>query len=669
MAAISRRPPKVHTVDFETKGIEQRPEYPPEPVGVSVWLAGQRRPQYYGWGHPEGNNCTRSGALAVLRKVWSDPTPKLFHHGKFDRDVAETRLGLPPLPWEQSHDTMFAAFLHDPHADKLDLKSLAEVLLDEPPAERDELHEWILARVFTSLPGGEGSVVVARSKPEGFFKVPPSQAGAFIAYAPGGLVGRYANGDTSRTRSLFQVLYPYLAEHGMLEAYDRERRLEPVLLKSERAGVAVNHRRLSRDVGAWEASLVETDRWISRRLKTPDLEVDKAEQLADAIERCDKVDEWILTPGGKRSTSKENLIECVTDGALVEVLAYRALLVNAIRNFGRPWLRMAGASGGRIYTNWNQVRSTDSGGGRGARTGRLSSNPNFQNVSKAPRDVKLPAALAKKVSPLPFLREYIVPRKGHTLLDRDYSQQELRILGHYEDNVLLSEYLADPFLDLHDLARRMINDMLRTDYPRKPIKNMGFGLIYGMGLARLADQMGVDRNVAKMLKRAYLQIFPGLRELINELSELGEAGEAIRTWGGREYHVEEPKYSKEFQRMQTFEYKLLNVLIQGSAADCTKEAIIRVDEVTRPETTFLMSVHDQLVYDTPKFGSNAEMCRIREAMESIEFDIPMLSDGKTGSSWGKLRPFKEKETWPRVSEPFGRVATSGSTVLEKKRRS
>lgn len=640
--------PPVHTVDFETFGIERRPEYPPVPVGVSVWLHGQRRPQYYAWGHPTENNCTKAGAVAVLKKVWADPTPKLFHHGKFDRDVAETHLGLPPLAWDQSHDTMFAAFLHNPHARGLDLKTLAEVLLDEPPAERDELHEWILAHVFTSFKGGEGSVVVARSKPAGFFKVPPSKAGAFIAYAPGGLTGRYADGDTSRTRNLFRVLYPYLAEHGMLEAYDRERRLEPVLLKSERAGVAVAHRQLKRDVAAWGESLVEADRWIARRLKTPDLEVDKAAQLADAIERCGKVDEWILTPGGDRSTSKENLVQCVTDQVLVEVLGYRAGLVNALRNFGRPWLEMADASGGFIYTNWNQVRSTGAGGSHGARTGRLSSNPNFQNVSKKPKDLKLPAALAKKVAPLPFLREYIVPRRGNILLDRDYSQQELRILGHYEDNVLLRSYLDDPFLDLHNLAQQLINEMLRSDYSRKPIKNMGFGLIYGMGLAKLADSMGVDRNVAKMLKRAYLQIFPGLRELIDELMELGEAGEAIRTWGGREYYVEPPKYDKERRRWQTYEYKLLNVLIQGSAADCTKEAIIRVDEVVRDETLFLMSVHDQMVYDTPKFDSNAEMRRIREAMESIEFDIPMLSDGKTGFSWGRLKTFKETETWPRT---------------------
>jgi DNA polymerase-1 len=93
---------------------------------------------------------------------------------------------------------------------------------------------------------------------------------------------------------------------------------------------------------------------------------------------------------------------------------------------------------------------------------------------------------------------------------------------------------------------------------------------------------------------------------------------------------------------------LLNVLIQGSAADCTKEAIIRADAAVSHETNFMLSVHDQLVFDTPKKMAKSEMLRIREALESVEFDIPMLSDGKTSAkSWGALIDTKEAKTWPR----------------------
>lgn len=632
----------VHEVDFETKRIQRRPEYPPKPVGVAIRAIGQRKGRYYAFGHPEGNNCTEAEAKQALTSLYKSGKPMVFHNGKFDLDVAETHWGLTLPPWHKVHDTMLLAFLRDPHANKLDLKTFSEIYLGEPPEERDRLHEWILSHVFTSFPKGAGSVVVANKKPEGFFKIPPTKAGGFICHAPGGLAGEYAVGDIKRTGELYRALYPYIVEHGMKDAYDRERRLLPVLLHSERQGVSVQHKKLAQGVKDWENSLIEVDRWINRRLKTKDVDVDKSDQLADAIEDRGLVDEWILTPGGKRSVSKDNLIECITDHQLVTVLGYRAILVNSLRNFGRPWLRMANESEGFIYTNWNQVRATSSNGkGSGARTGRLSSSPNFQNVANKPKEIKLPAALARKVVPLPYMRGFISPRKNHVLLNRDYSQQELRILGHYEDGVLLEAYQTNPLLDLHDHAKDRINERLGMSLTRKPIKGLGFGLIYGMGIAKTANEMGVDVNTAKLIKRAYLSIFPGLQTLIDELIETGKAGEAIRTWGGREYYVEPPKYDKKRRRWMTYEYKLLNVLIQGSAADCTKEAAIRVYESCK-NSIFLMSVHDELMLDTDKKAYKSEMGKMKEAMESIEFDVSMKSDGKYSfSSWGEMKEYKD----------------------------
>ena len=93
--------------------------------------------------------------------------------------------------------------------------------------------------------------------------------------------------------------------------------------------------------------------------------------------------------------------------------------------------------------------------------------------------------------------------------------------------------------------------------------------------------------------------------------------------------------------MQTFEYKLLNYLIQGSAADCTKEAIIRYDAV-RQESRFLVTVHDEINISAPAKAIKKEMALLREAMQSVEFDVPMLSDGKTGPRWSSLTKFEEK---------------------------
>ena len=95
-------------------------------------------------------------------------------------------------------------------------------------------------------------------------------------------------------------------------------------------------------------------------------------------------------------------------------------------------------------------------------------------------------------------------------------------------------------------------------------------------------------------------------------------------------------------RMCTFEYKLLNYLVQGSAADCTKEAIIRYDEA-KQHGRFLVTVHDEINVSASKKYAKSEMAILREAMESIEFGLPMLSDGESGSNWADLIAFQEKK--------------------------
>jgi len=533
--------------------------------------------------------------------------------------------------------------------------------LGMPPEEQDKLSEWIMTHVWLSKKFGDGNykVKVSSTRPKGWYKVPPSKTGAFICLAPGKLAGKYANGDTIRTTKLFRFFWDkVIVGSGMWDSYEREIKLMPILLQSERTGIKINADRLHEDTVTWEGYIQESDEWIRRRLKAKELNVNSGEELADAIEAAGKVDEWVLTENGNRSTSKDNLVIACTDTDLVHVLNYRSTIVTSVRNFARSWLHMADLNKGFISTNWNQVRQSKGAGGgvasKGARTGRLSSSPNFQNVPTKPpqvvttlREMKrlldleikaslIPKSLFDKVGPLPYMRNYITPdKRGDILLNRDYSQQELRILGHFEDGVLMKAYNKDPNMDLHQLATDLINEMLGTDFSRKPIKNMGFGLIYGMGLGLLAETMGVDVDTARIIKNAYLRIFPGLKDLDNDLKHRGRMKEPVRTWGGREYYVEPTRMIK--GKPRSFEYKLLNILIQGSAADCTKEAIIRYDEI-REEGRLLLTVHDELMINAPTKAARREMKLLKEAMESVEFDVPMLSDGKKGTkSWGEMK--------------------------------
>src|SRR5229473_4645258 len=171
---------KITTIDFETKAIEQRPNYPPEPVGVAIHES-EKLPYYLAWAHPSKNNCTWEKAVQTIRRIWDGGQQCLFHYGQFDQDVAETYMRVSPLPWERFHDTLFSLFLADPDSPNLSLKPSAAYWLGVPPIERDELKDWILANV-------KGAT--------------EKNWGAYIAHAPGDLVGHYAIGDVVRTRAL-----------------------------------------------------------------------------------------------------------------------------------------------------------------------------------------------------------------------------------------------------------------------------------------------------------------------------------------------------------------------------------------------------------------------------------------------------------------------------------
>ena len=126
-----------------------------------------------------------------------------------------------------------------------------------------------------------------------------------------------------------------------------------------------------------------------------------------------------------------------------------------------------------------------------------------------------------------------------------------------------------------------------------------------------------------------------------EMRRRARAGEPIRTWGGREYYCEEPQLIG--GRLKEFDYKMVNVLIQGSAADCTKEAIIRFHEAKHKDTKIILNVHDQITASTPKKIFKKEMEVLRKTMESVEFDVPILSEGDTSTTnWDELKSYDQK---------------------------
>lgn len=630
MAKIKR--PKPIVIDFETAAIDDRPRYPPEPVGFSIKYPGKKS-KYWAWGHPIENNCTKEHAAGVLRDAWTSNSSLLFHNSKFDVDVAQERMGLMDvyLDPDRIEDTQFLLFLLDPHSFNLGLKPSAEKWLDMPPAERDAVAEWLMEHQKALKADG-------RLPPN--VRITKGNFGAWISLAPGKLVGAYADGDVIRTEKLFELMWDRVTEAGMLEAYRREINLMPILLKNEREGMRADLAGLERDLPVFEKAMTDIEKWLRKALKAPDLDFEKDRELSEVLDREGVVTEWSLTPSGLKSMNKKVLKPHHFHNKKVFLaLGYRNKLATCLQTYMRPWIGTARESGGLLYAGWNQTRNDRDAG---ARTGRLSSSPNFMAVAKDFEDKGdgwSHPDFVKGLDHLPLMRQYLLPDKpSHWWGRRDYNQQELRILGHFEDGLLMEAYQDNPMLDVHKFVQDAIKELLGIELPRTPIKTLNFGLIYGQGVGSMAEKLGVETKEVQSFRNAQFSALPGLKELDKLVKSRGRNGQPITTWGGRVYHCEEPKVID--GRLRTFEYKLLNYLIQGSAADCTKEAMIRYD-ATPHQARFVVSVHDEINISAPKGIFKAEMLKLRDVMMSVEFDLPMMSDGEFGPNWAQMEKLKE----------------------------
>jgi len=618
---------EVITLDFETQRIEGRPDYPPpHPVGLAVRYPDDTA-DYFAWDHPTGNNISKREVRQWLAEIWSSDAPLLFFHAKFDLAVAYEVLNLPVLPWNRVHDAMFLAFLADPHARDLELKKLAEDLLDWPPDEQDAISDYVWDN-RRALVKEHGHKITRAVKG-------PYSAGAWIAKCPAEIIHPYAIGDVDRTYGLFEHLLPLISDNGMIDAYDRERRVLPIFMENERDGIFVDLDGLSNDVPKLQDSLLRADDALRGMLGAPDLNIDADAQLAEALSDAEMVDDddWVLTKTGQKSVSKDNLLpEMFADPDVAHLYYYRNRLTTALSTFLSPWLEQAEQRDGVISTNWNQVR----GEGGGTRTGRPStSRPNFLNIPKEfKQEYDMQPGNAWGLEPLPFVRHYILPDPGQMFLHRDFDGQEMRVFAHYECGALLDAYQDDPDLDPHAWVRDEIEDNFGMALERTAVKNMNFLGIYGGGAGAVATRLKCSMVRAKEYIAFHNRALPGRAELVSVIKEIIRSGEPIHTWGGRLYFAEPNKIVG--GQMRDFLYKLINYLCQGSAADITKEAMIRWDAHPKREARFLVQVYDEINISAYEDAAPEQMAVLKECMESIEMDLQMRTSGKIGPRWSEL---------------------------------
>lgn len=593
----------MYTIDFETHPIENGSNKAPLPVGVSIKVDSSPS-VYYAWGHPTKNTSTKEEAKAVLKEIVESDYLVIAHNAKFDLRICLEHFDL-PLP-KNIADTMIMAYLHDPREDSLGLKELADKYLGMPPDEQTELNNWLTSHGF---------------KP-----------GRDIAKAPGDIVGKYAIGDTDRTYHLYWYYKTLLDTTPRIwDAFNREMQLIPIVIGMEQRGLHI-----ATDIQAINTKWQGEFDLVELQLKAyGGGEEPGKKAFFKALENRGLIDKSKIeyTEKGNPRYGAEFLTKYISDDYLLGLMKRRSRLSKMVGTYVRPFAEKAAKYDGKMYPYYNQTRGEDD---YGTRSGRFSSN--IQQLPKGALNVSKDATA--KADDLPNPRRLIVSKPGYSFVKRDFSGQELRVLAHYAEGSILDAYVSDPKTDIHAFASDLIFKFTGNRLSRTFVKVMNFLCVYGGGASALANNLGIDTETAKEMLALHKRAFPEIGILSSELTRISKSGKQIVTWGGRGYWVEEPKVIN--GKRQEWYYKLLNLLIQGSSADMTKEAMVRYYNHPDRKGDIAVQVHDEIVLEVLDEHIDNDMAILKWAMDDIPgWDVPLLSDGEVGKNLYDTAPYKE----------------------------
>jgi DNA polymerase I-like protein with 3'-5' exonuclease and polymerase domains len=287
----------------------------------------------------------------------------------------------------------------------------------------------------------------------------------------------------------------------------------------------------------------------------------------------------------------------------------------------------------RIHAEINQIRS-DTGG---TVTGRFSyNNPNLQQLPARNKDLG------------PMIRSLFLPEEDCTWGCFDYSQQEPRLVVHYAAlhkfptvYDVVDAYENDSSTDFH----QTVADMAKI--PRSQAKTINLGLFYGMGKAKLQAELGVSKDKAAELFDQYHAKVPFVKQLMNAASNRAQERGQIRTLLGRlcRFHLWEPNMFGMHKALphedalrehgpgikRAYTYKSLNKLIQGSAADMTKKAML---ELYKEKIIPHIQIHDELDLSVE---SESHAKKVIEIMENaVSLEVPNKVDYEKGKTWGDI---------------------------------
>jgi DNA polymerase-1 len=233
-------------------------------------------------------------------------------------------------------------------------------------------------------------------------------------------------------------------------------------------------------------------------------------------------------------------------------------------------------------------------------------------------------------------RSCFIPEEGCWYGKIDYSQIEYRCIAHYsigeKSDEIKRTFNDNPHTDYHALVQRWIKEVTGTDLDRKFVKNLNFGTAYYMGVDSMSKKFGWPHDQSKELNRIYFETFPFLKPTRNEVVNTAKMRGYVRTVLGRRARV-----SREMRENKK-EYVVWNYLVQGTAADIMKKAI--VDAWNAGIFTVLVphiTVHDELGVSIPKTLQGVEAYReLKHVMENVvKLKVPIIAEAEIGPSWGE----------------------------------
>ena len=569
-------------------------------VGVAVSFEGFDG--YFPVRHERGGNFSEDEVKKWLKKLFKQDPIVICHNAVYDLGWLR-RWGV-ECNVTKVYDTLIAAPLVDENRFSYSLDNLSKDYLGERK---------------------QGNILEEFGKEHGFKAIEK------MHLVPVEYAGVYAEQDTRLTLKLWEFLRVEIQKQGLTDVFNLETDLLRLLLEMRWKGVRVDLEKAEKTKKFFKS---EEEKIYKKIKKETNINIDASDiYTAASLQKVfDKLGEKYEYTEKNKQAKISNTAMKESDNPLIQSLSVAREYNKAHTTFIDSILKHQ--VDGRIHAEINQLK----GEYGGTVSGRLSmNNPNLQQVP------------ARNEAIGPKIRSLFLPEEGHKWASLDYSQQEPRLLVHYAKKHGLegAETLIKFFHEGKDF-HQVTADMAQIS--RKEAKTIGLGLMYGMGKAKLAASLDITPDEAQALKKKYNDNVHFLNSIIVRATRYTEQNGYINTllgrrcrfdlWESKDFHDkrmmshENAKKTWQWNEMKRAgTYRALNRLIQGSAADQTKKAM--VDLWKNVGVVPMIQIHDEL---NVSITNETQVKEIKEIMESaVELHVPVKCDAEIGNNWGEIK--------------------------------